>query len=76
MMGNFTIQNTNSYAVKDIQLDCKAVAASGTVLDVMSHTVYDTIPANGSKRFKEVNLGFINSQARRGGCTITGALKF
>ncbi|QOG20412.1 hypothetical protein [Bradyrhizobium sp. SEMIA] len=70
---NFTIKNGNAYAVKDVTVSCRFFGKSGTLLNDNSQTVYDIVPANATKRFTKVNVGFINSQAQRGGCDLKNA---
>ena len=70
---NLQIVNGNAYAVKDLRLKCRFSGPSGTELSQLDHTIYEKIPANGTKWLTEVNVGFINSQADRGYCQIAGA---
>jgi hypothetical protein len=67
------IENKNSFAVKDISIECEFYGASGTKLNTARNTIYETIKANGSRTFKEFNVGFIHSQAARGGCSLETA---
>lgn len=68
-----TIANKNEYPVKDIRISCSFYGKSGTQLNERSHVIFDVIPPGGSKSFSKVNIGFINSQAERGGCDLIGA---
>jgi hypothetical protein len=42
-------------------------------LSANNHTRFDTIPANGKKAFKEVNVGFVDSQSATASCNIDTA---
>lgn len=67
------VTNSNSYPVKDIGLTCRFVAKSGTEVSTARHTIYETMKANSKKTFRNVNVGFIHSQAERGSCRLTTA---
>jgi len=49
-------------------------AKSGTEVGKVSATIYENINAKSSKRFKEVNMGFMNSQAKTFNCEIISAV--
>lgn len=70
---SMTISNMNPFAVKDITIRCTFDGKSGTQLTERLQTIYDTIPANNSKRFAKVNVGFIDSQSARAGCSLVMA---
>ena len=70
MMASFTIHNGNDFPVKDIQIECPLSARSGTKIDSVKQTVYEIIPANSSKTFREVNMGFIRDQAKSATCEV------
>jgi hypothetical protein len=69
-LGYFTVRNENSFAVKDIAIQCDFYANSGTHLTSANATIYEAIGAKKSRTFNEVNLGFIHSQSNRIGCQI------
>lgn len=68
-----TVDNMNDFGVKDIVIECSFSAPSGTKVGDSSKTIYETIKPNGSRTFKEFNIGFIHSQAQRGGCSVESA---
>ena len=70
MQANFTIQNKSKYNIKDITIKCIHSAKSGTVIDTNKHTIFDVVKANSTKKFPDVNMGFINSQAHTSSCYI------
>ena len=70
MLGSFTVTNKSDYQFKDFTVRCVHSAASGTVIDSNTHTVYDLVKAHSTKKFKEVNMGFIHSQATSSACKI------
>lgn len=69
----FTIKNLAEFPIRDISLSCSFSAPSGTTLGTASHTIFDTIKSKSTRTFKDVNVGFINSQASSSGCSITAA---
>jgi hypothetical protein len=71
MMANFTIKNPTQYRFKDFEIKCTHSAPSGTVIDSNSRTIYQTVEPTSTKVIREMNMGFINSQATRSGCQIT-----
>jgi len=75
MEADFTIANDNPFPIKDIQIECVHTAASGTKIDSNVRTIYDIIPANSSKKFKNFNMGFIHSQAESTHCKIISIKK-
>ena len=58
------------FAVKDIEVRCVRVAASGTVIDSNTRVIYERFDAGKIKRIKEFNMGFINRQAKSTSCSI------
>ena len=70
MKVNFEIANFNPYAVKDIEIKCTHYGPSGTEIDSNTRTIYDVIPADGSKKFKNFSMGFIHEQAATTSCEI------
>jgi hypothetical protein len=71
MIANFTFKNDNEFAVKDVEVTCIHSANSGTEMDRNTRTIYERIPANSSAYFDEVNMGFIDPQARSTRCEVT-----
>jgi hypothetical protein len=70
MIADFTVRNDSPYDVKDIEIQCKHSAPSGTVIDQNTRTVYQIVKANSARTFRGVNMGFINSQAEQSRCSI------
>jgi hypothetical protein len=68
MIADFTIKNDNDLPVKDFEIVCKHFAHSGTEIDSNTRTLYETVPAHGTRTFREINMGFINSQTAQSGC--------
>ncbi|MBR1170510.1 hypothetical protein [Bradyrhizobium liaoningense] len=68
-----TIENKNSFEVKDVVIECNFSAKSGTQLSTTSQTIFDTVKANSKRTFKEVNVGFIHSQSARASCQVNSA---
>lgn len=70
---NVTVDNANDFGVKDIAVRCIFSGKSGTELSSTRHTIFDTIAAKSKKVFREVNVGFINSQSARARCEVETA---
>lgn len=68
---DFTIKNNNTTPIKDIEVACDAVAASGTALGTVRETIYETIAPQKTKRVRDLNMGFIHTQTKSIGCRIT-----
>ncbi len=70
MIANFTIKSTLQFQVRDIEIACTTAGASGTNLSATTKTIYDVVPAKATKRFSDVNMGFINTQSASANCRI------
>jgi hypothetical protein len=70
MIANFTLRNPTEYRFKDFEIKCTHSAPSGTVIDSNSRTVYEIVEPHSTKVIKEMNMGFINSQASSSDCVI------
>ena len=71
MIADFTIKNPTQYRFKDFEIKCTHSAPSGTVIDSNRRTVYEIVEPKSTKVIKQMNMGFINSQASRSGCQIS-----
>jgi hypothetical protein len=65
MLASFVITNNSCWDIKDIDIRCSHVGPSGTVINSSVRTIYDVVPAHGSRVFKDINMGFIHSQASK-----------
>lgn len=74
MEATFVIKNKSPIDIKDISIVCKSAAASGTIIDKNSRIIYEIIKAKSKKTFKNVNMGFINSQVVSSSCYIKHAV--
>lgn len=73
IIDRMTVTNAAPFAVKDFVVKCTHQGPSGTDMDSNTRRVYDVVPANGSKIVREINMGFMHSQAVTSYCSITGA---
>jgi hypothetical protein len=71
MTASFTIQNTNTFPIKDVEVTCRHFANSGTQIDSNTRTVYERVSAGGSFSVRNFNMGFIHSQVKRTECSVT-----
>lgn len=74
MIDRMTVRNDAPFAIKDFVVKCIHQGPSGTDMDRNTRTVYDVIPAGDSKTVREINLGFIHSQATTTRCEISDAV--
>jgi hypothetical protein len=70
-----TVSNDAPFAIKDFTLKCVHQGHSGTDMDSNTRTLFEIVPANGKKTFRDVNMGFISSQVATSQCEITSAAK-
>lgn len=70
---NVTIRNRALSNLKDFQISCEHMGASGTVISRTSRILYEAVPARSTKSFRNVNMGVVNPQSKRFLCQIEGA---
>jgi hypothetical protein len=63
MTAKFIIKNDGDVPVKDLEIKCTHSAASGTVIDSNTRTIYQVFPAHKTRTVRNFNMGFINSQS-------------
>ena len=71
MVADFTVKNPTQYRFKDFEIKCTHLAPSGTEIDSNRRTIYEVVEPKSTKVIKQMNMGFIHSQAARSGCEIT-----
>ena len=74
MEASFTIKNSGTTDVKDIEIECTHFAPSGTKIDSNTRTIYEVIKAGESRNFSKFNMGFIHSQADKSFASIKSAV--
>lgn len=68
------IRNTSDMILKDPTFRCDLFGSSGTKVGTVRETLFEQIPAQGTKRFRELNMGFMGStQVANFNCLITDA---
>ncbi len=69
-----TIRNTSDVDIKDPTITCSLYGASGTEIGEVRETLLEIVPAAGTRRFSELNMGFMGStQVARYTCEIVDA---
>ncbi len=69
-----SIGNRSDVVIKDVEIACDLFGPSGTKVGSVRQTLFEQIPANGSKRFTELSMGFMgSSQVANFNCSITDA---
>lgn len=71
MEGDFVIRNFGDVAIKDIEISCRSVAPSGTVLGNHKQVIYQTLGPSSQATYKDIPLGPINTQTDGASCEIT-----
>lgn len=70
VLAKISIENKNTENVKDFEIECVHSGPSGTVIDRNKKTIFQVLPAGKTTTLKEVNMGFIHSQAAKSSCSI------
>lgn len=70
MQADFTIRNSGTVAVKDIEIHCTHFGPSGTRIDSNTRTIYEIVGSGKTRTFKNFDMGFIHSQAAKTSCVI------
>jgi hypothetical protein len=73
MEASFKVKNKSPIGIKDIVFQCDHSGPSGTRMDSNTRTVFDFVNAGATKSFRNINMGFIHSQATSSSCRITSA---
>ena len=70
MAADFTVRNTGSVAIKDIEIECVHFGPSGTKIDSNKRTIFEIVEAGKTRVFKNFDMGFIHSQVETTRCII------
>lgn len=73
MEATFKIRNNGTEDFKDIEIECVHTAASGTQIDSNNRVIYEVVKAGETREFKDFNMGFIHSQAKKSSARIRNA---
>ena len=69
-----TIQNSSDVIIKDAEIACDLFGPSGTKVGSVRQTLFEQVPAQVYKRFRELSMGFMgSSQVATYNCSITDA---
>lgn len=68
LMLNAKIQNKSRSGIKDFTITCSGYGASGTRIDSNQKTFYEVVHKGETRTFKELNMGFLNSQVHEARC--------
>ena len=67
------IVNGNTFPIRDFEIRCLVKAPSGTVVNDLSHRVYQRIGAQQTETLNDLNVGFINAQGSYATCRVVDA---
>jgi hypothetical protein len=71
---NFTLRNTNDYAVGDIRVACTFTRRDGSALTERKRVIPDAVVATKSRKtFARVHIGFVNVNADKAKCALVTA---
>jgi hypothetical protein len=71
---NFTLRNTNDYAVGDIQIACTFTRRDGSALTERKRVLPDAVVSTRSRKtFARVHIGFVNVNADKAKCALVAA---
>ena len=70
MKADIMVTTQNTFAIKDVLLECAFFGKSGTELHKRRETVYEIVGASKSELFKNVDLGVPHSQANAVSCRV------
>jgi hypothetical protein len=71
---NFTVRNTNDYAVGDIKVACTFARHDGSPLTERKRVIPDAVVATKSRKtFARVHIGFVNVNADKAKCAPVAA---
>lgn len=68
-----TLKNKGEVSYKDIKIAITYTSRSDTLIDVGTQVIYDVLPAKKTKTFREINMGFMDSQAAKSRVKIISA---
>lgn len=66
------IKNGRDAPIRDIAISCQFFAPSGTMVGNTTQTVYRSVAAGKTISVKDLNLGFVHSQAIKMACQTAG----
>lgn len=67
---DITLHNRALSHLKDFEIECEVTGNSGTTIGTARKTLYEMVEARKTRKFRNVNMGFINAQAARFGCDV------
>ena len=67
------ITNDNSFAVKDIRVECHYAGQDGVRMINTEQTLPVTVKAKASQKFKKLRFGYIDTDTAKGSCKVTTA---
>jgi hypothetical protein len=71
---NFTLRNTNDYAVGDIQVACTFTKRDGSPVTERKRVIPDAVVNTKSRKtFARVHIGFVNVNADKAKCALVAA---
>jgi hypothetical protein len=71
---NFTLRNTNDYAVGDIQVACTFTRRDGSMLTERKRVIPEAVVSTKSRKtFTRVHIGFVNVNADKAKCALVAA---
>jgi hypothetical protein len=70
---SFTMRNTGTSTVRDIEIGCDFTGQSGTTIASVKRVAYRAIPAGKSEAVRDMNFGFVPQEAVQFTCRVLRA---
>jgi hypothetical protein len=70
---DINITNDNTFAVKDIRVECHYAGKDGGRMINTEQTLAVTVKAKSSEKFKKLKFGYIDTSEAQGSCKVTTA---
>jgi hypothetical protein len=74
MTADFSVNNGNSFDVKDVEIRCDHTAPSGTNIDSNTRMIYEVFRANTARQLRNFSMGFIHSQVAETRCRVASVV--
>jgi tetratricopeptide (TPR) repeat protein len=71
-----TVKNECSFPIKNIALAITYYTGGRDKCDYAQYTIMDKVPANSTKVFRDINAGFVNSQAKTCSVELLGVERY
>ncbi|MGJ5181579.1 hypothetical protein ACQR16_32565 [Bradyrhizobium oligotrophicum] len=71
----FTLRNTNTFAIKDIEINCAFSRRDGSHVTDRRRVIQEEVRSRSRRTFASVHVGFVNVNVSTAKCTLVAATK-